>query len=67
MPDRRGRKGSMSDLIPKEGRREWASAIWRDREELGASYDGIGLVREAGRILELPQETVDEAIRPPRK
>lgn len=67
MPDRRGSKGSIRDHIPPEGRREWALGIWRDREELGSTFEGMGLVREAGRILELPEETVDKAINPPRK
>ena len=67
VPDRRGRKGSITDHFPEKGRREWALGIWRDRFELGSTYEGIGLVREAGKILELPEESVDKAINPPRK
>jgi len=67
MPDRRGRKGSKYDLIPKEGRRQWAEGIWRDQDELCTSFEGIGLLREAARILGLPEEAVDRIIRPPRK
>ncbi|AZQ66933.1 hypothetical protein EF888_07140 [Silicimonas algicola] len=67
MPDRRGRKGSKYDLIPKEGRRQWAEGIWRDQTELRLSYTGIGLLREAAKILGYPEEAVDRIIKPPRK
>jgi hypothetical protein len=63
MPDRRGRKGSVEDFPPKD-RIPWAREIWADREEVAKSDNGLWMLREAAKALGLPEEAVDEALRP---
>jgi hypothetical protein len=62
MPDRRGRKGSVEDLLPKD-RTSWAREIWADREEVVKSDNGAWMLREAAKVLRLPEEAVDEILR----
>jgi hypothetical protein len=62
MPDRRGRRGSVEDLLPKD-RVRWAREIWADREEVAKSDNGAWMLREAAKALGLPEETVDELLR----
>lgn len=63
MPDRRGRKGSVEDLLP-EDRVNWAREIRRDRAEVAALPSGPWMLREAAKTLGLPEEAVDEVLRP---
>ena len=63
MPDRRGRKSSLEDLIP-EDRETWAQEIWADRAEVAKLPSGAWMLREAAKVLGLPEETVDEVLRP---
>jgi len=63
MPDRRGRKGSVEDLLPKH-RVAWAREIWRDREEVAKLPSGAWMLRETAKTLGLPEEVVDELLRP---
>ena len=58
MPDRRGRKGSADDLLP-EDRVAWAKEAWRDREDLARLPSGSWILREAAKVLGLPEEEVD--------
>jgi hypothetical protein len=53
MPDRRGRKGSVEDLLPKD-RVRWAREIWVDRDEVAKSDSGPWMLREAAKALGLP-------------
>ncbi len=62
MPDRRGRKASLEDLIP-EDRVSWAREIWADRAEVAKLASGAWMLREAAKLLGLPEETVDEALK----
>lgn len=62
MPDRRGRKGRSNDLIPDE-RIQWAEEIWADAQATLASTGGVWMLREAAKILGLPEEAVDEVLR----
>ena len=52
----------MEDLLPKN-RTRWAREIWADREACATTAPGIGMLREAAKILGLPDEAVDELIR----
>ena len=45
MPDRRGRKGSVEDLLPAD-RVSWAQGIWADKEEVAKSDSGPWMLRE---------------------
>jgi len=62
MPDRRGRKGSVEDLLP-EDRVSWARETWRDREKVAKLPSGAWMLREAAKVLGLPEEVVDELLR----
>jgi hypothetical protein len=62
MPDRRGRKGSIEDLLP-EDRLTWAREIWADRFEVANLPSGPWMLREAAKIFNLPEEAVDEVLR----
>lgn len=62
MPDRRGRKCRSSDLIPDE-RIQWAEEIWVDPRATLTSTGGVWMLREAAKILGLPEEAVDEVLR----
>ena len=62
MPDRRGRKGSVQDLLPVD-RVAWAREIWADREEVARLPSGAWMLREAAKTLGLPEEAVDEVLR----
>ena len=62
MPDRRGRKGSLEDLLP-EDKTAWARDIWADREEVAQLPSGAWMLREAAKELGLPEEAVDEVLR----
>ena len=61
MPDKRGRKGSTEDFLPKD-RRAWAMEIWADREEVAKLSSGAWLLREAAKELGLDQEVVDDLL-----
>ena len=63
MPDRRGRKARAEDLLPKD-RVRWAREIWADRDEVAKTEAGVWMLREAGKALGLPDEAVDEVLRP---
>jgi hypothetical protein len=62
MPDRRGRRGRSSDLLPDD-RLRWAEEIWADPQATLASTGGVWMLREAARLLGLPEEAVDELLR----
>jgi hypothetical protein len=62
MPDRRGRKPSLEDLIP-EDRETWAREIWADRAEIAKLPSGAWMLREATKVLGLDEEAVDEVLR----
>ena len=62
MPDRRGRKTSIEALIPDD-RRAWAQEIWADRQEIAKLPAGAWMLREAAKVLGLPEEAVDEVLR----
>ena len=62
MPDRRGRKSSLEDLIP-EDRETWAREIWADRAEVAKLPSGAWMLREAAKTLGLSEEKVDEVLR----
>jgi hypothetical protein len=62
MPDRRGHKGSVDDLLPKD-LIPWARDIWADREEVAKSDNGPWMLREAPKALGLAEETADELLR----
>ena len=62
MPDRRGRKGSLEDLLP-EDKTAWARDIWADRQEVSNLPSGAWMLREAAKELGLPEEAVDEVLR----
>ncbi|MBT8458191.1 MAG: hypothetical protein KJN60_00805 [Boseongicola sp.] len=61
MPDRRGRKGSVEALLPSD-RVAWAREIWRDRGTVATSASGIWMLREAAKILGLPEEAADDVL-----
>jgi hypothetical protein len=63
MPDRRGRKGHSEDMLPKD-RVRWAREIWADREACAKTDAGVWMLREAAKALGLPEEAVDELLRP---
>lgn len=63
MPDRRGRKSDLDELLP-EDRQAWARAIWADRTEVAQLPSGAWLLREAAKVLGLDEEAVDEMLRP---
>jgi hypothetical protein len=50
MPDRRGRKGSVEDLLPAD-RLPWARAIWAERDEIAKSPSGPWMLSEAANAL----------------
>ena len=50
MPDRRGRKGSVEDLLP-EDRVTWARQIWAERGDVANSPSGAWMLREAASRL----------------
>jgi len=62
MPDRRGRKGSDDNLLPAD-RVPWAREVWADREEVAKLSTGPWMLREAAKVLGLPEEAVDELSR----
>ena len=62
MPDRRGRRGSFEDLLPDD-RVTWACEVWADREDVAKLPPGAWLLREAAKVLGLPEEDVDEALK----
>ena len=62
MPDRRGRKGSLEDLLP-EAKTAWARDIWADRYEIAGFPSGAWMLREAAKELGLSEEAVDEVLR----
>lgn len=61
MPDRRGGKASIEDLLPK-GRIAWARDIWADRHEVAKLQSGAWMLREAARVLGLAEEAVDKVL-----
>jgi hypothetical protein len=62
MPDRRGRKVSVEDLLPAD-RVRWAREIWAERDEVAKSDNGPWMLRKAAKALGLPEETVDAGLR----
>lgn len=66
MPDRRGRRGRSEDLLPND-RVRWAQEVWADRGDCARTAAGIWMLREAARVLGLPDEIVDELIRAARR
>lgn len=62
MPDRRGRKGSVENLLPDD-RVTWARGIWAERDEVAKSDNGPWMLREAAKALGLPEEAVDKLLR----
>ncbi|MXQ06779.1 hypothetical protein GQ651_02860 [Alphaproteobacteria bacterium GH1-50] len=62
MPDRRGRKRSLEDLLP-EDKTTWARDIWADRQEVAKLPSGAWMLRESAKELGLPEEAVDEVLR----
>ena len=63
MPDRRGRRASLEDILP-EDRRGWAKEVWANREEVAKLNSGAWMLREAAKELGLSEEAVDEVLRP---
>ena len=61
MPDRRGKRGSMEDLLPDD-RVVWARQVWSDRYELAALPTGDWMLREAAKALGLDEEVVDDLL-----
>ena len=62
VPDRRGRKGSDEKLLPDD-RKVWAREIWTDRDEVAKLPSGAWMLREAAKVLSLPEEAVDNALK----
>ena len=62
MPDYRGRKGSVEDLLPDD-RREWAEGIWQERDQIASEHNGAWMLGEAAKALGLAPETVDALLR----
>lgn len=62
MPDRRGRKGRVENFIPDD-RVTWAREIWADRQEVARLPSGAWMLREAAKVLDIPEETVDDVLR----
>ena len=62
MPDRRGRKASIEDLLP-ENRSAWARDIWADRHEVAKLQSGAWMLREAAKSLGLGEEIVEDTLR----
>lgn len=65
MPDRRGCKASLEDLLPND-RLPWAREIWADRNEVAKLSAGQWMLREAARALGFPEEEVNEVMRKSR-
>ena len=61
MADRRGRKGSLEDLLPDD-RATWAKQTWRDREEVARLHSGGWMLREAASALGISEEEVDKVL-----
>ena len=61
MTPRRSHKGRSEDLLPKD-RVAWARNLWNDRLEVAKLPGGAWMLREAARVLELPEEAVDELL-----
>jgi hypothetical protein len=61
MPDRRGRKGSTDDFLPKD-RLPWARETWRDRDEVAQLPNGAWMLRSAADALGIAQEEVDRLL-----
>lgn len=62
MPDNRGRKGSLEDLLPVD-QVAWAHEIWADRDDVAKLPAGAWMLREAAKVLGIPEEAVDEVLR----
>ena len=62
VPDRRGRNARLEDLLPDD-RLAWARDIWADREAIAELPSGAWMLREAAKVLGLPEETVDQVLR----
>ena len=63
MPDRRGRRASLEDILP-EDRRAWAKEVWANRSDVAKLSSGAWMLREAAKELGLSEEVVDELLRP---
>ena len=63
MPDRRGRNASLEDLLPQDPL-AWARDTWADRHEVAKLPSGSWMLREAAKVLGLPEEVVHEALSP---
>jgi hypothetical protein len=42
----------------------WAKEIWAERDEVAKTEPGVWMLREAAKALGLPEEAVDELLRP---
>ena len=62
MPDYRGRKRSVEDLLPDD-RREWVEGTWQERDQIASEHNGAWIFREAARSRGLVPETVDALLR----
>jgi hypothetical protein len=62
MPDRRGRKSRAEGFLPAD-RVPWARRIWAEQDEVAKTDPGMWMLREAARILGLPEEAVDEVLK----
>lgn len=49
------------DLMPKNGMR-WAREIWTERKACAKTDAGAWMLREAAKVLGLPEEAVDELL-----
>lgn len=61
MTRRRSNKGRSEDLLP-EDRVAWSREVWADREDVAKLPGGSWMLREAARVLGLPEEAVDELL-----
>lgn len=61
-PDRRGRKARSEDLLPGD-RTRWARKVWAEREACAQTDAGVWMLREAAKVLGLPEETVDDLLK----
>ena len=50
MPDYRGRKRSVEDLLPDD-RRDWAEGIWQERDQIASADNGFWMLSEAAKAL----------------
>ena len=61
MSDRRGRRGSISDLLPTDI--DWCRKTWADRAHVAKLDGGAWMLRHCADQLGIDQSVVDELIR----